>query len=90
VATALVLDVVGNRKHAAASAYATLNATANVPIIYMTWLVGVGYKRWGRPGLMATDAAANGVFGIILLLVAMFAGHHWHHRGKPAGSSAKA
>jgi hypothetical protein len=39
-------------------------------------------------GAMATDAAANGVFGIILLIVAMFAGHHWYHRGKPAGSAA--
>jgi len=80
VATALVLDVVGNRRHAAASAYATLNATLNAPVTYMTWLDGVGYQRWGRPGLMATDAAANGVFGIILLLVAMFAGRHWRQR----------
>src|SRR5262249_50999162 len=80
VSTALVLDVVGNRKHAAASAYAILNATSNVPVTYMTWLDGVGYKLLGTPGLMATDAAANGVFGIILLLVAMFAGRHWRHR----------
>jgi hypothetical protein len=85
---ALILDIVGNRKHAAASAYATLNATANLPSIYMTWLVGVGYKHSGRLGLMATDGAAQGVFGITLLLVAMFAGHHWHHRGKPAASTA--
>jgi MFS family permease len=88
VATALVLDVVGNRKHAAASAYATLNATCNAPVTYMTLLDGVGYKHWGRPGLMATDAAANGVFGIILLLVAMFAGHHWQHRPKTATAKA--
>ena len=81
---ALILDIVGNRKHAAASAYSTLNATANFPSIYMTWLVGVGYKHSGRLGLMATDAAAQGVAGIILLLIAMFVGHHWHHRGKPA------
>ena len=90
VYTALVLDVVGNRKHAAASAYATLNATGNIPISYMTWLDGVGYKRWGKTGLMATDAAASGVFGIILLLVAVFAGHHWQHHGEPADSTEKA
>jgi MFS family permease len=87
VFTALVLDVVGNRKHAAASAYATLNAAGNVPITYMTWLDGVGYKRWGRPGLMATDAAANGIFGI-LLLAAMFAGHHWQRREEQATAKA--
>jgi hypothetical protein len=87
VFTALVLDVVGNRKHAAASAYATLNAAGNVPITYMTWLDGVGYKRWGRPGLMATDAAANGIFGI-LLLAAMFAAHHWQRREEQATAKA--
>jgi len=90
VYTALLLDVVGRRKHAAASSYATLNAASNLPITYMTWLDGVGYKRWGAPGLMLTDAAANGVFGIVLLLVAMFAGHHWHHRGKDAESASEA
>jgi len=87
VYTALLLDVVGNRKHAAASAYATLNAAGNVPVTYMTWLDGVGYKHWGKTGLMATDASANCVFGIILLLVAMFAGRYWHRRGEPAGST---
>lgn len=90
VYTALLLDVLGNRKHAAASAYATLNAAGNVPIAYMTWLVGVGYRRWGRPGMMATDVVANFVFGILLLFVTMFAGHHLHHNGKPAASTATA
>lgn len=84
VYTALLLDVVGKRKHAAAAAYSTLNASGNVPIAYMTWLDGVGYKHWGARGLMATDAVANGVFAGVLLLVAMFAGHHWHHRPAPA------
>ncbi len=82
VFTALVLDVVGRRKHAAATAYSTLNAAGNFPITYMTWLDGVGYKYWGARGLMVTDTAANGGFAIVLLLVAMFAGHHWQHRGK--------
>jgi len=39
---------------------------------------------------MTTDAAANGVFGIILLLVAIFARRHWHDRDKPAASAATA
>jgi MFS transporter, PAT family, beta-lactamase induction signal transducer AmpG len=82
VFTALVLDVVGRRKHAAATAYATLNAAGNVPITYMTWVDGVGYKHWGARGLMTTDAVANGGFAVILLLVALFAGHHWYQRGK--------
>lgn len=80
VYTALLLDVVGNGRKAAAVAYSTLNASGNAAIAYMIWLDGVGYKHWGARGLMATDAIANGVFAGILLLVAAFAGHHWHHR----------
>ena len=72
----------GEPQHAAASGYAALNSAGNVPVTYMTWLDGVGYKHRGRTGMMATDAAANSIFGIILLLVAMFAGRHWRHRGK--------
>jgi PAT family beta-lactamase induction signal transducer AmpG len=85
VYTALLLDVVGRRQHAAASAYATLNACGNVPIAYMTWLNGVGYKHWGARGLMGTDAVANGGFAVVLLLVATFAGHHWRQRATTTG-----
>jgi len=84
VYTALLLEVVGRGRNAAAAAYSTLNAAGNVPISYMTWLDGVGYSRWGARGLMATDAVANGAFAVILLLVAYFAGHHWHHQSEPA------
>jgi hypothetical protein len=88
VYTALLLDVVGRREHAAAAAYSTLNATGNIPISYMTWLDGVGYKHWGASGLMWTDAVANGGFAVVLLLVAAFAGHHWQHRGNEAALPA--
>jgi len=80
VYTALLLDVVGRRKHAAAAAYSTLNASSNIPIAYMTWFDGLGYKYWGARGLMGTDAVGNGGFALVLLAVAAFAGHHWHHR----------
>lgn len=81
VYTALLLDVLGRREHGAASAYSLLNASGNVPIVYMTWLDGVGYKHWGARGLMGTDAIANGAFAVVLLLVASFAGHHWSRQG---------
>lgn len=81
VSTALLLDVIGHRKHAAASAYATLNATSNLPITFMTWLDGVGYKRWGATGLMATDAVANTVFGALLVLLAIFGTRWWNDTG---------
>jgi MFS family permease len=88
VYTALLLDVIGETRHAAAFAYSTLNASGNASISYMTWLDGVGYKHWGTRGLMSTDAAANGVFMVILLMVAAFAGHHWHHKSDTAPAEA--
>jgi MFS family permease len=86
VYTALLLDVVGKTKHAAAFAYSTLNASGNASIAYMTWVDGLGYKHWGARGLMATDAVANGGFMVILLLVAAFAGHYWHHKSETAAA----
>ncbi len=71
VFTAMVLDILGHRKHAAASGYAILNSGGNFPIEYMTWLDGWGYGKWGARGLMTTDAIANGGFGIVLLIVSM-------------------
>jgi len=90
VYTALLLDVVGKRQHAAAFAYSVLNASGNASISYMTWLDGVGYKHWGTRGLMGTDAIANGGFAVVLLLVAIYAGHHWHNRGTEAALPAEA
>ena len=88
VFTAMVLDIVGRRKHGAASGYAVLNSAGNLPIVYMTWLDGLGYQQWGARGLMATDAAANGGFGIVLLLVAIFLGRHWNHVSQENGRNS--
>ena len=77
VFTALVLEVVGSRRHAAGTAYALLVATGNVPILYMTYLDGVGYKRWGIGGLMGMDALANGAGAALLLAVAIFVRRWW-------------
>jgi len=70
--TALELDVLGKRTHAAGTAYSLLGASGDLPIVYMTWLDGVGYKYSGARGLMGVDAFANGVGGLILLLFAMY------------------
>jgi len=88
VFTAMVLDILGRRKHAAASGYAVLNSAGNLPIVYMTWLDGLGYQRWGARGLMVTDAAANGGFGIVLLLVAIFLGRHWNQVSQENGRNS--
>lgn len=79
VYTAIVLDIVGHRQHAAASAYAVLNSAGNVPIAYMTWLDGLGYRHGGARGTMTVDAAANGGFAAGLLVLAIVVGR-WSQR----------
>jgi PAT family beta-lactamase induction signal transducer AmpG len=73
VFTALVLEVLGPRRHAAGTAYSLLVSSGNIPILYMTWLDGVGYKHWGAGGLMGVDAFANGAGAVALLFVAVYA-----------------
>ncbi len=70
VFTALVLEVLGDNRHAAGTAYSLLNASGNLPLVYMTWLDGQGYQRWGFKGLMGVDALANAGCGLLLLVVA--------------------
>jgi MFS family permease len=77
VFTAMVLDILGPRKHAAASGYAILNSAGNFPIEHMTWLNGLGYERWGVRGLTTVDAIANGGFGIVLLFVGLVTRRYW-------------
>ena len=77
VFTALVLDVLGPQRHAAATGYSLLVASGNIPIVYMTWLNGLGYKRWGARGLMSVDALANGLGGIALFVFAAYVRRLW-------------
>ena len=75
--TAVELEVLGKRRHAAGTAYSLLGASGNLPIVYMTWLDGVGYKHSGARGLMGVDAVANGVGGLLLLIFAAYAARRW-------------
>ncbi len=75
--TALELDVLGRRPHAAGTAYSLLGASGNLPIAYMTWLDGVAYERGGRRGLMAADTLANGVGAVLLLIFAESIARRW-------------
>jgi len=82
VFTALVLEVLGRRRHAAGTAYSLLVSSGNLPILYMTWLDGFAYKHSpfvGAPvrGLMTMDAVANGAFALLLLAVAHAAHRYW-------------
>jgi len=83
VFTALVLDVLGARRVAAGTAYSLLVASGNLPIVYMTWLDGVGYKHRGALGLMGVDALANGAGALALLWFATFARRAWDAEREP-------
>ena len=83
VFTALVLEVLGRRRHAAGTAYSLLVASGNLPILYMTWLDGVAYKHGAAvggaaKGLMLMDAAANGAFAVLLVGVAHYSRRYWN------------
>jgi MFS transporter, PAT family, beta-lactamase induction signal transducer AmpG len=77
VFTTLVLEVLGPGRAAAASGYSLLVASGNVPIVYMTWLDGVGYQHWGARGLMTVDALANGLGAIALLIFGYYVREIW-------------
>ncbi len=80
VFTALVLEVLGHRRHAAGTAYSLLVASGNVPILYMTWLDGIGYRHGAVKGLMSVDAFANGAGAVLLLLLAGYARRYFRER----------
>jgi predicted MFS family arabinose efflux permease len=63
---ALALELIGPGGRTAATRYTLFNAASNIPLVYMTWLDGQGYRRFGARGLMGVDglmgAAAVALF----------------------------
>jgi MFS transporter, PAT family, beta-lactamase induction signal transducer AmpG len=56
---ALTLELVGLPGRSAATRQSLYAAAGNAPVMYMTWLDGQGYKRFGTRGLLGTDALSN-------------------------------
>lgn len=77
VFTALVLEVLGSGRRAAGTGYSVLVASGNFPIIYMTYLDGIGYKHWGAKGLMGVDSLGNGGGALLLMLFAWLTRGIW-------------
>jgi MFS transporter, PAT family, beta-lactamase induction signal transducer AmpG len=75
--TALELEVLGKRPHAAGTAYSLLGSSGNLPISYMTWVDGAAYKRAGARGLMGIDALANAIGALLLLVFAGTVARRW-------------
>jgi PAT family beta-lactamase induction signal transducer AmpG len=84
--TALELEVLGKRPHAAGTAYSLLGSSGNLPISYMTWVDGAAYKRAGARGLMGIDALANGVGALLLLVFAATVGRRWIAAGRDSST----
>jgi MFS transporter, PAT family, beta-lactamase induction signal transducer AmpG len=78
---ALVLEVLGAAGRAAATGYTLLFCSGNLPVVYMTWLDGVGYKHAGARGLMGVDALSNVAGGLLLVLVARYCARNWKASG---------
>jgi MFS family permease len=67
--TALALELVGLRSAASSTRFTLFTAAVNVPVVYMTRLDGLAHAHFGVRGMLATDALANAVFGLILLVL---------------------
>jgi hypothetical protein len=64
---ALIVEMVGPEVRDASTLYSLLNAAVSFPIVYVTWLDGVGFRYFGMHGLLLTDAGLNLlVFGIVV------------------------
>jgi PAT family beta-lactamase induction signal transducer AmpG len=74
---ALVLDVLGRGRRAAATGFSLLFSCGNLPVAYMKWVDGLGYRHSGARGLMGADALASGIGGLVLLLIARYCARRW-------------
>ena len=78
VFTALVLDVLGKDRRAAATGYSVLICSGNLPTAYMTWVDGQGYRYGGVAGLTGADAISNLVSAFLLYQFAGVIRRRWN------------
>jgi MFS family permease len=69
---ALALELIGPGGRSAATRYTLYNAASNIPIVYMTWIDGQGYKRFGARGLAGADCLP----GLVAVCVFLFLIRH--------------
>jgi MFS transporter, PAT family, beta-lactamase induction signal transducer AmpG len=66
---ALTLELVGSPGRSAATRQSLYAAAGNAPVMYMTWIDGQGYKRFGTRGLLGTDALSNVIAASIVIFL---------------------
>jgi hypothetical protein len=66
---ALIVEIVGPGTRDASTLYSLLNAAVSIPLLYVVWFDGVGFRYFGMHGLLLTDALLNLLmFGIVAMI----------------------
>jgi hypothetical protein len=65
---ALIVDLTADAGHASSTWFAALWAMGNLPVTYMQWVDGQGYKQFGPRGMLAFDAMGNAVPALLFLV----------------------
>jgi len=63
---AIAFEAIGRSNPLAATTYAVINAAFNIPITYMLFVDGAGYKRHGIAGSFAADAGLSLTASLLL------------------------
>jgi hypothetical protein len=71
---ALLVEVVGAETPDPSTFYSALNAAGAIPLLFMIWLDGFGYSKFGTHGLLWTDAAPNLLVFAIVVTVFLIRG----------------
>jgi PAT family beta-lactamase induction signal transducer AmpG len=69
---ALMVEIVGAESRDASTLYSILNGAVTIPLLYMIWLDGVGFRALGSRGLLGVDAGANIIVFCVVLAALAF------------------
>jgi PAT family beta-lactamase induction signal transducer AmpG len=67
----LMLELIGADNRAAGTWYAIWCCAGNLPVLYMSWLDGIGYQYFGPRGMLGVDAGM-GLLSSAALLIYLF------------------
>lgn len=68
---ALLIETVGEGGEHASTRYSIFAGIGNIPLAYMVWLEGVGFRHFGRHGLLWTDMGGNFAASVIAALAVL-------------------
>jgi MFS transporter, PAT family, beta-lactamase induction signal transducer AmpG len=71
--TGVALEFMGDSGKSGSSRYAIINSLGNLPVAYMAWVNGQGFRLWGPRGMPGVDAVLSAT-GALLIFVCFFMG----------------